>query len=530
MKNIKIIISSLLTLLITFSISAQSILQDHFNGNKDSLIAEATKLINMPDPTFEANTGLSADSTTLADMGLGQVYKTENHHFKMRDGKKIFAYRFPEKSQNTIILIHGVGSSAYLYNKTAGLLREATQAEVFAIDLRGHGQSEGQPGDVEYLDQYADDLTDIIHAIKKDKPKGKIILAGHSMGGGVILRHAMSNDANTVDGILFFAPLIGHNSPAFQQPANSTKQEEPFLKVHITRLIGLKMLNEIGNYQYDNLPVLFLNLPESTPLRQYTYRANMSMTPDDYQQGLQAIKSPLLVLVGSRDEVFNAEKLRHAILENTKAETQIIQDATHNGIRHNTQSFDLIEKWFSAISAKPSTSEFGSYSGISLKSSNLMNQHNPMIGGMGAFVLNKRFAFGGFGHGMLGKTTLQGSNLTDSDNTDLYLEMGYGGLFAEYFFVNNKRFRLSTPLKIGYGAVGVYADKTDEKVEKSRLIVLEPEVHFDVKISRHLAFGLHTSYRLGKVKDLHNISDSMLRSLSIGLGLKFISSKGRGRK
>lgn len=36
-------------------------------------------------------------------------------------------------------------------------------------------------------------------------------------------------------------------------------------------------------------PVLFFNLPETVPLRKYSYRANMSMTPDDYVAGLKAV-------------------------------------------------------------------------------------------------------------------------------------------------------------------------------------------------------------------------------------------------
>lgn len=68
-----------------------------------------------------------------------------------------------------------------MYNKTAGLLQEATQAEVYAIDLRGHGRSDRNSGDVDYINQYVDDLGDIIKEIRKEKPSGKIIIAGHSM-------------------------------------------------------------------------------------------------------------------------------------------------------------------------------------------------------------------------------------------------------------------------------------------------------------------------------------------------------------
>lgn len=333
------------------TVSAQSILEQYFGGNKDSLIKEATPLIYTPEPAFkQANQPTELNPEAIADMGFEQVYKSENHYFTVRNNKRIFAYRFPNQSENTIVLIHGVASSAYMYNKTAGLLQEATQVEIYAIDLRGHGQSDGNSGDVDYINQYVDDLADIIKEIRKEKPNGKIIIAGHSMGGGVALRYAMEKQYEQPDGFLLFAPLIGHNSPAFQQiQATENIAEEPFMKIHIERIIGLTMLNEIGNHDYDSLPVLFLNLPETVPLRKYSHRANKSMTPDDYVTGLKAVKAPMLVLIGSNDEAFSAEKLQKAILENSSGKVHIIDKATHNGVRHNTQSFNFIKDWFSEL-------------------------------------------------------------------------------------------------------------------------------------------------------------------------------------
>jgi len=333
------------------SVSAQSMLNLYFGGNKDSLISEATKLIHKPEPTFNPAVSMTEpDSTTIADLGFGQIYKSENYFFTVRDNKRIFAYKYPIQSDNTIILIHGVGNSAYMYNKTAGLLKEATQAEVYAIDLRGHGQSEGNSGDVNYVNQYVDDLADIIRIIRKEKPNGKIIIAGHSMGGGIALRYAMAKQYEQPAGFLLFAPLIGHNSPAFPQgEATENITKEPFMKIHIDRIIGLSMLNEIDNQDYDSLPVLFFNLPEAVPLRKYSYRANKSMTPDDYVAGLNAVNKPMLVLMGSEDEAFSAAETKEAILKNSNGEIYIIDKTSHNGVRHNVQSFTFIKDWFSKL-------------------------------------------------------------------------------------------------------------------------------------------------------------------------------------
>lgn len=330
--------------------SGQSILQDYFKGNKDSMITEATKLINTPDPVFKPAQPANTDPEILKDMGFEQVYKTEDYYFTVRDNKKIFAGRFPKKSKNTIILVHGVASSSFLYNKTAGLLQEATGAEVFAIDLRGHGKSAGRDGDVDYINQYADDLADIVKAIRKRKPKGKIIIAGHSMGGGVALNFAMLKLKINIDGYLLYAPLIGQNSPAIQLPqAGDNSTAEPFMKINFARIIGLKMFNEIGNHSQDSLPVLFLNLPENAQSRKYTFRANASMAPEDYMKGLKSLNAPALVLIGTNDEAFNAAAMKKAVSENSKADVQIIEGATHNGVRHNAATYQLIKKWFSAL-------------------------------------------------------------------------------------------------------------------------------------------------------------------------------------
>jgi alpha-beta hydrolase superfamily lysophospholipase len=344
------IISIVTLFLFVTTASGQSILQEYFKGNKDSLVIEATKLINMPEPSFKPSQPTKIDNEAIKEMGFEQVYKTKDYYFTVRDKRKIFAYQFPKKSENTIVLIHGVASTAYLYNKTAGLLQEATQAEVFAIDLRGHGKSDGKAGDVDYINQYVDDLADIIKEIRKEKPNGKIIIAGHSMGGGVALNYALQNNKTKIDGYLLFAPLLGHNSPAIPQtPPTETSEAEPFMKIHFTRIIGLKMFNEIGNHSHDSLPILFFNLPENMQLRKYTYRANMSMAPDDYKQGLKSINVPMLVLIGRKDEAFNAEAMKNAVKENSKAEVQIIENVTHNGIRHNSKAFEFIKKWFSAL-------------------------------------------------------------------------------------------------------------------------------------------------------------------------------------
>lgn len=312
----------------------------------NKLKEEALQFINLPEPTFKPFKFEPLSPQAIAEMGFEQVYQNTSVKFQMKDGKNLYARQFAQTGKTTVILIHGVLSNSFTMNKTAGLLRETMNAEVFAIDLRGHGQSEGKPGDIDFIDQYAADLAEIVEIIRKDKPKGKIIMAGHSMGGGISLRYAQSKKFPKVDGFLLLAPLLGQNAPTIPQPsAVSQPDQEPFLKIHIQRLIGLKMLNSIGIIEHNGLNVLFFNLPTEVPLKSYSYRANESMSPADYKAGLKAVKKPLLVLVGSSDEAFVASAFEPAIKENSKGQVNIVERVTHNGIRHSPEAMKIVREW-----------------------------------------------------------------------------------------------------------------------------------------------------------------------------------------
>lgn len=167
--------------------------------------------------------------------------------------------------------------------------------------------------------------------------------------------------------------------------------------------------------------------------------------------------------------------------------------------------------------------KLSSYGSVFIRSTRLMGTCNPQIGGMGAVVFNNKIAAGAFGNGLLIPIDFSGSSAPDNQTTKLYLKYGYGGLFVEYFLVRNNSFQLSMPVKLGYGLAGVYSEASDDRLEKSRLLVLEPELHFDIKTGNHVALSAQLGYRIADVHGLHNITDNQLSGFSVGLGLKFIS-------
>lgn len=334
--NNKILIILLLLLCINYSSFAQE------NADSLRIVNEALKMIEFPEPKFNEPFITNPTPKVIADLGFDQPYQSEAVKFEMRDGIQIHGQKYQYNSNLTVILLHGTLASSYTYNKMSGLLREALKAEIITIDLRGHGQSGGKPGDISTSNQYVEDLNDIISKIKNDDPNKNMILAGHSMGGGIILKYVETFSQELIDGYLLFAPNLGNNSPTTSQ---NMELKSNFIKIHLSRGLGLRMLNEIGIHQYDSLKVVFYNLPEHMPIKSYSYRSMEASYPEDYKECLRTITKPLFLLVGENDEAFIAKEYPAVIKSYSNGDCVIIEGESHNGIKHNEEAMKKISVW-----------------------------------------------------------------------------------------------------------------------------------------------------------------------------------------
>jgi non-heme chloroperoxidase len=100
-----------------------------------------------------------------------------------RDGTEIFYKDWGPKSAQPILFSHGWPLSGDAW--AAQMLFFGNQGyRVIAHDRRGHGRS-SQPWDGNNMDQYADDLAELIEALDLND----LVLVGHSTGGGEIAHY-----------------------------------------------------------------------------------------------------------------------------------------------------------------------------------------------------------------------------------------------------------------------------------------------------------------------------------------------------
>lgn len=275
----------------------------------------------------------------------------------LRDNKKLF-YRYYDSNRyydskgtldtnvkNTLILIHGSGSESRYLGNLATFLAENNISRVITPDLRGHGRTSNPKGDVNYIGQYEDDIEDIVNAVRATYPDSKIVLGGHSSGGGLVLRYAGNSTASPVDAYLFFSPYLGHEAPTVKPNSGE------WVTVAIKRWIGLSMLNDVGIRVFNGLPVLLFNLPDAlvdefqTP--SYSYRLAMSYQPNNYIEDIKKIDRPTLVVVGDKDEAFNADQFAPAFKPSEKfSEVKLIANATHLDVLSNQNAQEKIAEWY----------------------------------------------------------------------------------------------------------------------------------------------------------------------------------------
>lgn len=94
----------------------------------------------------------------------------------------------PARAEATVVLLHGLCLEGTAW---AGQIRDLTRQwgnriRIISYDHRGHGKSDSAPKHTYTVEQLAEDLADVLTALRVTGP---VTLAGHSMGGMVALAY-----------------------------------------------------------------------------------------------------------------------------------------------------------------------------------------------------------------------------------------------------------------------------------------------------------------------------------------------------
>ena len=127
-------------------------------------------------------------------------------------GLKLFARSWrPEGAPRaTIVVNHGFKAHSGLYAWVAEALA-ARGFAVYALDMRGHGKSEGEAQFVEHMIDYVGDLALFVQLAKSREGSAPAFLLGHSAGGVVSCLYALEHQAELAG---FVCESFAHEVPA----------------------------------------------------------------------------------------------------------------------------------------------------------------------------------------------------------------------------------------------------------------------------------------------------------------------------
>ena len=268
--------------------------------------------------------------------------------YACRDGVALNYRYYSAQANKVLILLHGSGWHSQYFMPMATEISSENLAHVYTPDLRGHGIDPIKRGDIAYTNQLEDDLSDFIQMIKKKHPNARLIIGGHSSGGGFAIRFAGSKYGKVADAYMLLSPYLKYNAPTMQVNSGG------WASTHMPRIIGLSMLNKVGISWFDYLPVIDFNMPEAfrngSETLTYSHRLNTGFAPRDYQKDLCAMKQKLLVLVGTSDESFVAEAFLPEISTYKKdVEGTLLEGVTHMGVVVGKEARPFIKEWIMAL-------------------------------------------------------------------------------------------------------------------------------------------------------------------------------------
>jgi len=146
---------------------------------------------------------------------LMAAYQHSTGTFIGKGGIEIFFQQWEVANPKAIlVIIHGLGEHSGRYGNLIDALQNRGIA-IYGLDHRGFGRSGGKRGHVDSFMDYIYDMKIFVNMLKDKHPNKPVIMLGHSMGGVLALKYALTH-AEDLDALILSSPGL---VPAIKVPA-----------------------------------------------------------------------------------------------------------------------------------------------------------------------------------------------------------------------------------------------------------------------------------------------------------------------
>jgi alpha-beta hydrolase superfamily lysophospholipase len=113
----------------------------------------------------------------------------------------------PESPKALVVIAHGLGEHSSRYGHVAARLNEAGYV-VYALDHRGHGKTDGTPGNVDRMAYVRADLDTMLTHARGEHPGLPLFVLAHSWGGLVTLDYLVARGESGLAGLVLSSAAV----------------------------------------------------------------------------------------------------------------------------------------------------------------------------------------------------------------------------------------------------------------------------------------------------------------------------------
>lgn len=257
------------------------------------------------------------------------VYLSETDRLATHDGLRLYVqhWRPTITPRAVVIVLHGLAEHGGRHAALAEALAAAGYA-VVALDLRGHGRSEGAWAYVDDFEDYLRDVDALTEDTHSRYPECPLFLFGHSMGGTIAALWSITR-CPPLQGLIFSSPAA-----RLWQDSNLTLN---LMMQLLNRIVPKMATIPLRAYEISRDPTVVRDYDRDPLVYRGGVRVRMgyalARAARRLRERADEIKVPLLILQGTADRLVHPEG---AFLLYQKALSQDKALRLYEGLYHET--------------------------------------------------------------------------------------------------------------------------------------------------------------------------------------------------
>ena len=266
---------------------------------------------------------------------LRAEYKGPHELVSTSDGRTLFVRRWNAegKARASVLVFHGITGYSGPYGPMVAEQLAAHGNDVFGLDLRGHGLSDGRRGDYPSEERLKKDVAETLALVKSKSDR--LVVMGHSLGALAAIIAAKEHPEE-IDGVVLVSAAKKVRTGVYPRPS-TRGMLKTLLGVAILRgspLMEYRREGQVGiddplfNFKYS---ARFYTVLYGTGALRVMRMLGSGMIDSPNLTFGKKLKVPLFVAVGEDDELFTAEGVKEFCdgIDCDDKEFHVIPDARH---------------------------------------------------------------------------------------------------------------------------------------------------------------------------------------------------------